>query len=123
MMTKTASILAFTIGVMSILGGGLALRGWDPGYSVLPWLPAYNLILGVLTLVPAVMIWIDHRHAMAAAIIMTSIHATILLLLLTLFRDAVAAESIRAMLFRLVIWMVILGLLFARDRRKRAVTR
>lgn len=122
-MTKTASILAFTIGVMSILGGGLALRGWDPGYSVLPWLPAYNLILGVLTLVPAVMIWIDHRHAMAAAIIMTSIHATILLLLLTLFRDAVAAESIRAMLFRLVIWMVILGLLFARDRRKRAVTR
>ena len=122
-MTKTASILAFTIGVMSILGGGLALRGWDPGYSVLPWLPAYNLIMGVLTLIPAVMIWIDHRHAMAAAITMTSIHTTVLLLLMTIFRDLVATESIRAMLFRLVIWMVILGLLFTRDRKKRAVTR
>ena len=122
-MTKTASILAFTIGVMSILGGGLALRGWDPGYSVLPWLPAYNLIMGVLTLIPAVMIWINDRRAMATAITMTSIHTTVLFLLLTIFRDVVATESIRAMLFRLVIWMFILGLLFARDRKNRAVTR
>jgi hypothetical protein len=60
---------------------------------------------------------------MATAITMTSIHTTVLLLLLTIFRDVVATESIRAMLFRLVIWMVILGLLFAQDRKKRAVTR
>lgn len=121
-MNKTASVLAFAIGVMSIIAGGLALRGWEPGYSVLPWLPAYNLIMGVLTLVPAVLIWTNHRYAMVAAIVMTGIHAIVLLLLLTVFRDVVAIESIRAMLFRLLIWLVVIGLLYAQARKKRAVS-
>ena len=52
-MNQIASILAFIIGIMSIVAGGKAMRDWDPGYSVIAWLPVYNFGMGILTLIPA----------------------------------------------------------------------
>ena len=115
-LNQIASILAFLVGIMSIVAGGKAMQGWNPGYSVLTWLPVYNFVMGILALIPAVLLWINHRFALAASVATLGIHTLVLLLLLSVFRGEVAFQSIAAMIFRLVIWIVILGLVFFRAR-------
>jgi hypothetical protein len=89
-LVKLPSTLAFIIGIMSIVAGGKAMRGWNPGYSVLPWLPIYNFVMGILTLIPAILLWINHRYILTISITIFGIHAIMLVLLLTVFRDKVA---------------------------------
>jgi hypothetical protein len=110
-LTKLPSILAFLVGAMSIIAGGMVLRGWRPGYSILSWLPVYNFALGLLTLIPAYLLWINNRFALTASITTFALHAIVLLLLLTTFRGQVATQSIGAMSFRVVIWIIVLALL------------
>jgi hypothetical protein len=116
---KIASVLAFLVGGLSIFAGALTMTGWEPGYFVLNWLPVYNFILGVLTVfIPSILIWRNSKYAMPAAIATFGIHAIVTLLLLTVFRDTVAANSIGAMIFRLVTWLIILALMFTQSRRQ-----
>jgi hypothetical protein len=118
-LNKTAAVLALAIGAMSIVAGGMALRGWEPGYFVLNWLPVYNFSMGVLTVfIPSILIWRESRSAMPIAIGIFGIHAIVLLVLLFAFLDRVATESILAMVFRLAIWVIILGLMFFARHRK-----
>jgi len=117
-LNKIASVLAFLIGSMSIVAGARAMTGWEPGYFVLNWLPVYNFILGLLTVfIPAILIWKNSKYAMPAAFVTFSIHAIVTLLLLTVFRNTVAATSIGAMIFRLVMWLIILALMVIQLRR------
>lgn len=113
-LTKIPSILAFLVGAMSIFAGGMVMRGWKPGYSVLSWLPVYNVVIGLLTLIPAYLLWVDNRYAWTASIVTFGVHTIVLLLLLATFRGQVAAQSIGAMSFRVVVWIIILALLFRR---------
>ena len=113
-LTKIPSILAFLVGAMSIFAGGMVMRGWKPGYSVLSWLPVYNFVIGLLTLIPAYLLWVDNRYAWTASIVTFGVHTIVLLLLLAAFRGQVAAQSIGAMSFRVVVWVIILALLFRR---------
>ena len=108
------SILAFLVGAMSIIAGGMVMRGWRPGYSVLSWLPVYNFVVGLLTLIPAVLLWVNSRYALTASIVTFGVHTVVILLLLTFFRGQVANQSIGAMAFRLAVWVVILALLWFR---------
>lgn len=109
---KIASVLAVIIGIMSIAMGAKVIRGWQPGWKVVRWLPVYNLVMGILSLIPAALLWIGHPYALAAVLITLAIHATVLLLLLTAWRGKFAAQSVRAMSFRVVTWIVILALLW-----------
>jgi hypothetical protein len=68
---------------------------------------------------PAILIWKNSKYAIPTAIATFSIHAIVTLLLLTVFRDTVAANSIGAMIFRLVTWLIILALIFAQSRRQK----
>ena len=113
-MTKLPSVLAFLVGIMSIFAGGMVMRGWRPGYSVLSWLPVYNFAVGLLTLIPAYLLWINHRYALTASIITLSLHAIVLVLLFTAFRNTAAFQSVGAMTFRVVTWVAILALLWFR---------
>ena len=118
-LNKIASILAFLVGGLSIFAGALAMTGWKPGYFVLNWLPVYNFVLGTLTVfIPAILIWKNSQYAMPAAIVTISIHTIVTLLLLIVFRDTVAANSIGAMIFRLVTWLIILALMIVQSRRQ-----
>lgn len=111
LLAKLPSILAFLVGAMSILAGGMVIRGWQPGYNVLSWLPVYNFAVGLLTLIPAYLLWVGNRYALAASIVIFALHAIILVLLLALFRGQVATQSIGAMSFRVIVWIVIFALL------------
>ena len=113
-MTKLPSILAFLVGVMSIVAGGIVLRGWKPGWNVITWLPVYNFVIGLLTLIPANLLWSNHRYALAASNVTFSLNAIVLLLLFTAFRNTVAFQSVGAMSFRVIVWIAILALLWFR---------
>lgn len=117
---KSASILALVIGGMAIFAGAQVLMGEDPGYYVINWLPLYNYTVGILTVsVTAILIWANSRFALPAAIGTLSLHALVLLILQTSYRGVVAPDSIRAMIVRLVVWAIILGLMFAQSRKNR----
>jgi len=58
------------------------------------------------------LLWIKNRYALTTSIAMFGIHTIVLLLLLTFFRGSVANQSIAAMTFRVVIWIVILVLIW-----------
>ncbi|MFN8413531.1 MAG: hypothetical protein U0Z26_14190 [Anaerolineales bacterium] len=110
---KIAAGLAFMIGAFSIFAGGMAMRGWNPGWSVLKWLPVYNFGMGILTvLIPAILIWKNHQLAFVAAIIFFGIHLIATAILLLAFRDVVATQSLLAMTFRLIVWVIILALMY-----------
>lgn len=113
-LVKLPSILAFLVGIMSIVAGGMVMRGWRPGYNVLSWLPVYNFAVGLLTLIPAYLLWVNSRYAMTASIVTFALHAIVLVLLLVAFRGQVATQSIGAMSFRVVVWIIILALLWFR---------
>lgn len=116
-LNKIASVLAFIIGGMAIFSGGKALLGSDPGYYVINWIPVYNYTMGILTVfITALLLWRNSRLAMPATIGTFGLHALVMLLLQTIFRDTVASESIQAMTLRLTVWAIILGLMFVRSR-------
>jgi hypothetical protein len=114
---KIASLIAFLVGLTSIFAGGMVMRGWQPGWSVIPWLPIYNFVIGLLTLIPAYLLWTNHRYMMVSSIAIFSIHTIVLLLLISVFRNTAAFQSVGAMSFRVVVWIVILGLLYFRHTK------
>lgn len=107
---KIAAILALIIGIMAVRVSTKAMRGWQPGWKVVGWLPVYNFVMGILSLIPAVLLWINHPYAMTASLTVFGTHAVVLLLLLSIFRGKVARQSIRAMAFRVATWLLILVL-------------
>lgn len=118
---KFAAALAFIIGGMAVFAGGKVLLGILPDYNVINWLPVYNYTMGILTVfATAILIWVNHRLALPAAIGTFSLHALVMILLQTAFRDVVAPDSIQAMTLRLIAWSVILGLMIFQARRSEA---
>jgi hypothetical protein len=121
-LSKIAAVLAFVIGAMAVFAGGQVLLGRDPGYYVIDWLPVYNFVLGMLTvLIVAPLIWRGSRYALPAAAATLAAHTVVLAILLAAYRDVVASDSIRAMIVRIVAWLVILTLLVVQSRRSRPV--
>jgi len=119
---KIASVLALVIGGMAIFAGIQVLLGNDPGYYVINWLPVYNYTAGILTVfITAILIWIGHRLALPLAIATISIHAAVMVILQTAYRDVVAPDSIRAMTVRLIVWAVILAVMLVQARMRKAM--
>ena len=116
---KIASILAFGIGAMAIFAGIKPLLGNNPGYNVLSWLPLYNYTMGILTVfITSILIWKNSRLAASAAIGTFTIHSIVMFILQTAYQGIVAPDSLQAMTIRLIVWVGILGLMFAQSRKK-----
>ncbi|WP_298365197.1 hypothetical protein [uncultured Lutibacter sp.] len=104
---KIASILAFIIGIMSIVAGSKVLLGIDTkNYTVLNWLVTYNVIYGFISIIVAYLIWTTNKFTKKAIIFILASHIT-LLFYLSFFNENVASESIKAMVFRISIWSII----------------
>jgi hypothetical protein len=115
---KIASILALVIGAMAMFAGGKVLLGILPDYYVIDWLPPYNLLMGAVSIFfSAVAIWKNNRFAVPAAIGTFSLHAIVMLILQTAYRDVVAPDSIVAMTVRLIVWAIIVGLLIVQQQK------
>ena len=116
---RLAAGLAFVIGAMAVFAGGQVLLGQLPDYYVIDWLPIYNLTLGLLSaLFASVVIWRNSRLALPSALAVFGLHALVMSILLTVYRQVVAVDSLRAMTIRLAVWVIILVLLLAARRRR-----
>lgn len=120
--TRIAAVLGFIIGAMAVFAGGQVLLGKVPDYYVINWLPVYNYTAGILTVfVVAILIWINHKLALPIALATFSVHALVMFILQTTYRDVVAVDSIRAMTIRLTAWVIILALIYVQTRRDRTL--
>jgi len=115
---KIAAVLAFIIGAMAIFAGGQVLLGKIMDYYVIDWLPIYNFIAGLITsFATAILIWKGSKFALTAGIGTFAVHGTVMLVLLTAYRDVVATDSTKAMTVRLAVWVIILALMFVQAQK------
>lgn len=115
---RIAAVLAFLIGVMAVFAGGQVFLGILPDYYIINWLPTYNFVIGLLSaFLTAILIWKNHFFALPLAAATFSLHALVMVILQTVYRQVVAPDSIKAMTVRMVIWIIILTLLFIQKRK------
>ena len=118
-LNKIASVLAFLIGGIAVIAGGLVLLGRETDYVVIHWLLLYNYTVGVLTVsLTAILIWKNSRLALPAAIATFVAHTSVMLILLAAYHGVVSAHSLEDMTVRIVAWAIILTLMFFRSRKK-----
>lgn len=104
---KIAAALALFIGLMSVFAGSKVLLGIDTKeYTVLSWLVQYNVVFGVVSMLAAYLLWKNSLSSKKIVIFILTAHI-LMALYLKFFNEAVASESIKAMLFRISIWVVI----------------
>ena len=106
-MHKIAAIIALLIGIMSVISGSKVLMGIDiKDYTVLNWLVIYNVIFGAISIVAAFPIWKNNSIAKKMVVFILASH-TFIAIYLYIFSESVALESIKAMSFRISIWILI----------------
>ncbi len=104
---KIAAILALFIGLMSVFAGSKVLFGIDTkDYTILIWLVSYNVLFGVISVFASYLIWQNNVLAKKLTLFILGVHFMVFIYL-KFFDATVAAESIKAMLFRTSIWTVI----------------
>ena len=102
-----AVILALLIGGMSVISGSLVLLNYNiPNYNILNWLVIYNVIFGAISIVAAYLIWKNNSIAKKTVVLILASH-TFIAIYLYFFSESVALESIKAMSFRIGIWILI----------------
>jgi len=120
---KIAAVLAFIIGAMAIFAGSqVVIFGEVMDYYVIDWLPIYNLVLGLISaFFTAIVIWKGSKLAMPAVIATLASHSVVIAILLTVYQGVVAADSIKAMIVRIVVWVIILVLMLVQTRRDKSI--
>ncbi|HHC79312.1 MAG TPA: hypothetical protein ENK46_05480 [Flavobacteriia bacterium] len=104
---KIAASLAFFLGALSVFAGSRVLLGIDvKEYNVLIWLVSYNVVFGFISVLAAYLIWKKMEMAKNLTLFILTMHFLVLVYL-KFFSDTVAQESIKAMLFRTSIWIII----------------
>ncbi|MGB5436814.1 MAG: hypothetical protein WBM98_13050 [Maribacter sp.] len=106
--TKVISlVLAGIIGSMSVISGASVLLGLhEVGYTVLKGLVVYNVAVGVLSIITAFLIWKNFTLSKKLTSLILIFHVSVLAYLY-FFSETVAMESIKAMTFRVVVWVLI----------------
>ncbi len=117
---KTATILSFFIGAMAVfIGVRVVFLGQKMPYYVIGWLPAYNLVLGLVTVfLSTILIWKNSRFALPVSITTLISHSAVTLFLLIAYYDTVSVFSLIAMTIRIVTWVIILRLLLIQQKAK-----
>jgi hypothetical protein len=104
---KLVAILASVIGLMAIITGSSVLLGFfDPGYTYFTALIVYNIILGVISVITGILVWMKNHKSLLLSYIIALSHIIVLILLLSIFRDIISEESIVAMVIRSLAWVL-----------------
>lgn len=104
---KIAAILALMIGIMSVIAGSKVLLEIDSkDYNVLIWLVSYNVIFGAISIVVSFLIWKNKAKTKRLVLFILAMHFMVFMYL-KFVSTTVASESIKAMLFRTSIWVLI----------------
>ena len=118
-----ALVLAGAIGTMSVLSGTSVLLGLHKvDYTVLNGLVVYNIVVGALSVITAYLIWKDFLLSKKLISVILCFHALVLAYLY-FFIDTVAMESIKAMVFRVIVWLLIFLFIRLKLVKKRSSTK
>ncbi|KAA3610063.1 MAG: hypothetical protein D8M58_07505 [Calditrichaeota bacterium] len=105
---KLAAIVAFILGLLAVIMGTRVLSGsLVQDYNVLMWLVKYNVSMGALSIFAGYLIMKEKAKALLVSGIITVGHISVLISLLTIFSSVVADQSVKAMVFRSMVWVVI----------------
>lgn len=118
---KALAIVAIVFGIATVVAGGRVLAGGDPGYVVYLPLLVFNTVMGVAYMAAGGMIWRDRARGQGAAGGIVVLNLLALAFIIYQYRagSAVAVDSLRAMSFRTVVWLLIFGTLAAMASRAR----
>lgn len=118
--TRGTAGIALVFGVVTVAAGASVLAGRDPGYLVYRPLLIFNTVMGVAYAAAAVLIWRNLARGRLAATAILALNVAMLGLVIYLFRtsDVVAVDSVRAMIFRSAVWLLIFGVLVWMGRRQ-----
>lgn len=119
---RIVAVIAILFGLASLAAGGSVLAGRDPGYLVYRPLLVFNTIMGLFYVGGGVLAW---RGAPAARTVAAGIvggNALVLAYIVFLYRSGggAAIDSVRAMVLRTSVWVVLLLLLLWAGRAPRA---
>ncbi len=115
------ALVAVLFGFATIIAGARVLTGADPGYVVLRPLLIYNTAMGVAYVAAGVLAWrsTDQGSHAAAAIFVLNLCVLGAIGYLYATGDAVAIDSLRAMILRTAVWLVLfLGLAWMSRRAR-----
>ena len=108
--TRTSAAVGLLFGAASVIAGTRVLAGVDhPAYVVLTWLVEYNVAAGVVGVAAGAGLWMLRRSAVRLTMTLATCHGLVLVILLALLGtgQAVAMDSVRAMMLRTVVWSAI----------------
>ena len=115
------ALLAALFGLATIIAGTRVLAGSDPGYIVFRPLLIYNTAMGIAYVAAGVIAWrnLDRGKYAAATIFVLNFLVLGTIVYLYATGRAVAIESLRAMILRTVVWLLLfLGLAWISYRNK-----
>ena len=120
-MQRILAIVAAAFGVATLVAGGRVLSGADPGYVVFRPLLVFNTAMGAAYVAAGIVTWCSVARGRVAAAAIFLLNLLVLGWIVYLYSagGAVAADSLRAMVFRTGIWLVLVLALGAMARRKR----
>ena len=117
---RALALVAIVFGLATLLAGGRVLLGSDPGYVVYRPLLAYNTAMGMAYVAAGLLAWanVGLGKYVAAAIFLLNALALAGTAWLYSSGAAVARESVAAMGFRTVVWLLLFaGMAWVSRRR------
>ena len=108
MLQKIAAIIALFIGTVSVIAGSKVLFGIETKeYNILLWLVSYNVIMGIVSILTAILIWKNKELFKSFTIFILVAHFSVFIYLKFISVNT-ALESINAMIFRTSVWTLII---------------
>lgn len=107
---KIGAAIAVLFSLLSIIEGSKVLLGIsNQGYIVFVPLLIYNLVMAFVGIIVGITIWFNSKKAFNHTSKVTIIHLIVLITLVVIFvsNGPVAPESVKAMVIRSGVWLVI----------------
>lgn len=106
---RVVAIVAIVFGVVTVMAGVRALAGASPGYVVYVPLMVFNTIMGFVYVASGLVAWRNPGLAVYGAAAICSLNLIVLASISYLYTPAgpIARESLQAMTFRVVVWLLL----------------
>lgn len=116
---RVLALMGGLFGIVTIIAGTRVLAGSDPGHVVYLPLLIFNVVMGITYVCAGIVAWYSLDRGRYAAGLILVLNFLVLLSITLLHQKGgeVAVESVRAMTFRTVFWLVIFAGLWWGYRR------